>query len=191
MSDAWMRPSAIFADRLRETRKARDNMSQTELAQRMTDVGRPMSKAALLRIENRVRGLSLDEAIALAAVLYAVPTQLLTPPEGRFIALTEKMGADGEGLRNWLVYGDPVLAMPVPIDSDEARGVLRARLERDLTRHALSLADAVRGEDKAGIRAAGEAIVEAVGAYQEALATGRGPRGGLERHTSEDAGEAS
>jgi transcriptional regulator with XRE-family HTH domain len=78
-ADKKRRPSEVFAVRLRETRKAR-NLSQTELARRMTNAGRPMSKEALLRIENGTRGLSLDEAIALIAVLFAVPPHLLTPP---------------------------------------------------------------------------------------------------------------
>src|SRR5688500_4231713 len=104
MRDDWKRPSEIFAARLRETRKARD-LTQTELAQLMTDAGLPLSKPALLRIENGERGLSLDEAIALSAVLYAVPAHLLTPPDDGIVALTDKLGVDGEGLRAWLLHG--------------------------------------------------------------------------------------
>jgi transcriptional regulator with XRE-family HTH domain len=190
--DEGMRPGEVFATRLRETRKAR-SLSQAELAQQMTEQGRPLRKEALLRIEKEKpsRVVSLDEAIALGWLLQAVPAQLLTPPEGAYLALTDKVGVDGEGLRNWLVYGDPLLAMPVPIDSDQARAVMGARLQRDLTSHAFALVDAVRGKDKAGITAAGEAIVEVVAAYQVALETGRGAPGGLERHTSDDAEEAS
>ena len=83
-----LRPSEIFARRLREVRTARGE-SQETLAQTMTERGAcPLSKAALLRIEKGKgfdeggRGLSLDEAIALAAVLNAAPAHLLTPPEG-------------------------------------------------------------------------------------------------------------
>jgi hypothetical protein len=33
-------------------------------------------------------------------------------------------------MRNWLTYGDPVLAMPAVVDSDEARAVVRTHFER-------------------------------------------------------------
>jgi transcriptional regulator with XRE-family HTH domain len=163
------RPSEVFATRLRETRRARD-LSQAELARRMTEVGRPMSKAALLRIENGERGLSLDEAIALTRILHAVPAQILTAPDGTLTALTGHESVDGGGMRNWLMYGEPVLAFSIAIDLEgtEPRAVLRGRLESDITHHALALADAARANDKAGITAAGEAIVRAVHTYQEA-----------------------
>jgi hypothetical protein len=161
----------VFAQRLQETRVAREKMSQAELAQRATDVGRPLDRAAVLRIESGQRGLALDEAVALATILRAAPAHLLTPPEGELVALTDKEAVDGEALRNWLMYGAPFLGMAaaVAVDRDQEQLALRAQLERDLTQYALALTDAVRGEDKAGIRLAGEAIVLAVGDYQEAI----------------------
>jgi transcriptional regulator with XRE-family HTH domain len=163
-----MKPSEVFAARLRDTREAR-RLSQTELARRATDQGRELDRAAVLRIESGKRGLALDEAVALAWILQAVPAQMLTAPESSVVGLTDNVGVDGEGIRNWLVYGDPLLAMPAVVDTDEARAVVRAHFERDVTRHALALADAVRGEDKAGVTAAGEAILSAARAYLDAL----------------------
>src|SRR5688500_17476466 len=84
-----LKPSEVFASRLRELRISR-GMSQAELAKRMTAVGRPISKVGLLRIESGARGISLDEAIALIAELHAVPPHLLTPPEGEYVWLTDK-----------------------------------------------------------------------------------------------------
>jgi transcriptional regulator with XRE-family HTH domain len=171
MPDEKMGPTKVFAARLKETRTARGGMTQAELAQRMTDEGRPISRGALLRLENGERGLSLDEALALATLLYAAPAHLLSPPDGQMVWLTNNRGVDGEALRNWLMYGAPFIGMAaaVAVDSDQEQLALRAQLERELSRYALALTDAVRGEDKAGIRAAGEAIVRAVRDYQEAI----------------------
>lgn len=168
-----LRPSEVFAKRLKAMRKLR-GLTQTELAEQMTAAGRELDRAAILRIEKGTssqvggRGLSLDEALALMWVLPAVPAQMLTPPEGDWLAVTEAApGVDGEGLRNWFAFGDPLLAMPAAVDSDETRAVLRERLERVVLAHALALADASRSNDTAGIKAAGAAIVDAVRDYDE------------------------
>jgi transcriptional regulator with XRE-family HTH domain len=159
VADKKRRPSEVFAKRLRETRKAR-GMSQTELAQRMTDWGRPMSREALLRIENGSRGVSLDEALALAATLFAVPPHLLTPLGDEYVWLTDKMGVDGEGMRAWLRYGDAFIA-----DSGDLPDELVAdRLQEAIAVHAQALVDATRGNDEAGkreaLRAIGQAVLE-------------------------------
>src|SRR5204862_3134220 len=44
MSDEQMGPTKVFAARLRQTRASRGGMTQAELAQRMTDEGRPISR---------------------------------------------------------------------------------------------------------------------------------------------------
>lgn len=153
MTEAWKRPSEVFAARLRETRKAR-GLKQSDVAQRMTEHGRPMNKAAVLRIERGERGLGLDEAIALAATLSAVPAQLLTPREGERVGLTDKLGVDGLGMRGWLRFGDSAFA---------TAGDLEPERVADLTMqavfgHARALVDAHRAEDKAGIQEAFRAL---------------------------------
>ncbi len=72
--------SRVFAIELRAARKAR-GLSQTDLAQMVTDAGTPISRMALLRIENGQRNSSLDEAHALTAVInaYPPPTKLNDP----------------------------------------------------------------------------------------------------------------
>lgn len=157
MTSEKRRPSQVFATRLRETRKARA-MSQTDLAQRMTDGGRPMSREALVRIENGTRGVSLDEALALAAALFAVPPHLLTPPGDEFVWLTDKMGVDGEGMRAWLRYGDAFIAhsgeLPDELVADRALATVAV--------HAHALVDAIRGDDKAGKLEAFRALEQTV-----------------------------
>jgi transcriptional regulator with XRE-family HTH domain len=151
-------PSEVFASRLREIRKARD-LSQTELARRMTEEGRPMNKAALLRIENGQRGLSLDEALALAELLKVAPAHLLSPPDDAMVWLTDNRGVDGAGMRNWLLFGDPLLLNP-----PGRRFVLRAELVGAIEVYAQAIIDAKNGRDEEGrkhaIRALEAAIME-------------------------------
>src|SRR5215212_2986864 len=131
-------PSEAFALRLRETRRARE-LSQTELARRMTAAGHPMTKAGLLRLENGDRRLTLDEAFALAQVLEAVPAHLLSPPEDRevYVFTTDTSGYDGEALRSWLRFGHPWEEAWI-----EREGARNHRIEGEITRHSLALVDA-------------------------------------------------
>ncbi len=101
------KPSEVFALRLRETREAR-NITQTELARRMSDAGYPMKKKAILEIEKGQRKITLDEALALAWVLPAAPMNLLAPP-GDYVFPVESMGLDTHGFNNWINWGDPWL----------------------------------------------------------------------------------
>ncbi len=169
------RPSDVFASRLRETRLAR-GLSQTELANRMTEAGRPLSKAALLRIETGQRGLSLDEALALAQLLQIAPAHLLSPPDGARVMLTEKAGVDGAGMRNWLLFGDPLLLTP-----EGRRSKSRTRMALTVEAFALAITDAKRGGDRAGADAARAALEAAVLANRDEVwkidHEGRGNRG--------------
>jgi transcriptional regulator with XRE-family HTH domain len=166
-TEEGMRPSAVFAQRLRETRGARD-LSQSELVTRMGEIGRPLGKASLVRVEKGTREPTLDEAIGLAAALWAAPANLLSPPAEGMLALTANMAIDSDGLRNWLLTGFPLRRWP---DSprEEDRPAFRRWLEEVVVAHAGALADAARVNDKAGITAAAEAIIAAVRQYQEAL----------------------
>jgi len=131
------KPSELFAARLKETRKAR-GLSQTELARRMTEGGRPMSKPALLRIEKGERKVSLDEALAFASVLWAVPANLLSPAGDDLVMLTDRTGMDGGALRSWLIHGNPFTGAP-----DEGEGT-------DLARAALLIAQALVDANRVG-----------------------------------------
>jgi len=159
--DERLLPSEVFRERLRELRQAR-GLSQAELARRMRVDGRPMTKVAVLRIEKGERGISLDEAIAFVAVLFAVPPQLFAPPEGKLIALTSNMAVDAAGMRGWLRYGDSFIA---------SEGDLPPERELDLylrsaTIRAQALVDAERQGDKAGIQDAFLGLRNIVNAYR-------------------------
>ena len=157
------RPSEVFRARLRETRKARGNMSQAELGRRMREAGYPLDRAAVLRIEKGERGISLDEALAFASVLYAVPAQMLTPPEGEDVWLTKDFGVNGEGMRAWLRFGDSFIADSGDIPNE----LFEARAQQAITIFANGLVDANRNGDKAGIKEAFRAIERTVLAERE------------------------
>jgi hypothetical protein len=127
----------------------------------MTAGGRPLNKAALLRIESGERGLQLDEALALALLLNAAPHHMLSPAGEEMVSIIDSEGFDSGAMRNWLRYGNRFGMLP------EAERH-RADLIDQLVAHAQALVDAHRGNDIAGRREAAEAIVRAVERYQEA-----------------------
>jgi transcriptional regulator with XRE-family HTH domain len=164
MAEEEQRVSDVFLMRLREMRRAR-GWSQAELAAVMTEAGRPMGRAALLRIENGERGLSLDEALSFAAVLHVAPAHLLSPRGDGIVWLTSKLGVDGEGMRAWLLHGDEFIATA----SDYHRGEHAKALERVVLAHAKALMDAQNGDDKAGMKTELVALGSAAANYRAAL----------------------
>jgi transcriptional regulator with XRE-family HTH domain len=177
MSNQEKHPSEVFRSRLRETRNAR-GVSQGELARRMRDAGYPMDKSAVLRIEKGERGISLDEALAFAAILFASPAHLLSPPGDEIVWLTSNRGFDGEGMRAWLLHGDEWIATA----SDYQRSGHAEMLERVVLAHAKALIDAQRGDDQAGMRAELAALGNAAASYRLAL-----EKRGFELEDEEDA----
>jgi transcriptional regulator with XRE-family HTH domain len=142
-----LRPSEVFAQRLREIRDAR-RLTQAELAEKMTRAGRPMNKLAVLRVERGERKVSLDEALAFAYVLGAVPAHLLSPPDDEHVAVTDQFEMDGEGMRGWLRFGLDLIADAGDLGPERVEE-LRLRGIAVLARAYL---DAVAGNDKAGRR---------------------------------------
>jgi transcriptional regulator with XRE-family HTH domain len=164
MAETTKPPSKVFTDRLREVRDDR-GYSQAGLARRMTEAGRKLGKLAYMRIENDDRGLSLDEALALAFILRVAPAHLLTPPEGELVALVDGANVNGEAMRNFLRSGVPFAS---------TREQLSAQLEQRVLIQAQALIDADRGNDKAGRNDALRALVEAALAHRDALEADNG-----------------
>lgn len=148
------RPSAIFAERLRATRKAR-GISLDQLSRAMSDAGRSVSKASLVRLELAEREPRLDEALALARVLGTAPALLLSPSDDERVSVTSDTTLDGTQLREWfrhgmareiLVLGDKspgkrmVESMTLAIAADAARNLTDAQSARDTA----GAADALR-----------------------------------------------
>jgi transcriptional regulator with XRE-family HTH domain len=127
LHDQQPAPSKVFGRRLREWRAER-GLSQTQLAAAVTEAGQPLSKAALLRIENGTRELKLDEAIVLAQVLRVPFADLLEPPRDRLVALTNSVAVDGDGMRRWLVTGEPIRVWPEKIETPQDHQLVAAYL---------------------------------------------------------------
>ena len=162
-------------------------MSQAELAARMTEWGRPLSRPALQQLETGKRRVSLDEAFALAMCLWAAPANLLSPPANTVLALTDKMGVGGD-LRTWFNTGDPLGAWPETPTEDD-RAALDEILGETLSRLAVPLVDALRARDEDGSKALYAAIKQAVDRHRAALraietsADVEGPPGRIARRT--------
>ena len=159
------RPSQVFAAKLRDIRKNRgDGFTQEELARKMTDAGHPMSTLTLARIEKGERVPTLDETLALAQLLYVAPAYLLSPSGGN-VWLTDKIGVDGAGMRNFLLLGDPLLLTP-----PGRRTALRFELANAIEKIAQAIVDARRGNDEAGVLAGTKALKDVIDGHREQLA---------------------
>ena len=74
-----MRPGQILAGQLRAVRERR-RWNQQQLADRLAELGEPMDRSTIAKIENGSRQVSLDEALRLAAALEVSPVHLFTDP---------------------------------------------------------------------------------------------------------------
>lgn len=99
MTDQPAAPGQVLASQVRAWRERR-SLSAQALADRVTDLGGTLSRAAISRIENNDRGVSLDEWLQLAHAL-AVPPPLLFCDlgSGRDVAI-----ASGAVMHPWLVW---------------------------------------------------------------------------------------
>jgi transcriptional regulator with XRE-family HTH domain len=158
MDDEKQRPSNVFAARLAELRRER-GLSLEALAELMRDRGGfpTMSKSAVQRVETGERGLSLDEALGFAAVLWAVPSQMLSPPDDETVWVSDQFGVDGGGeMRQWLRFGASFIAEAGDLPDEQVEDLkLRA-----IARHARALLDAIQFKDKAGQKEAAQAIAD-------------------------------
>ena len=95
-------PSQVFRQRLRQVRQAR-NWTQPELAAKLSDQGAEITAFTINRLENSNRGVSLDEAVAIAAVLGPSLLHIIVPLDDRErIDLTPQMPVRPVDARAWL-----------------------------------------------------------------------------------------
>jgi len=74
-------PSEVFAQQLRATRD-RKGWSQQRLADRLRELGEPIDRSVIAKIEGGNRPVSVDEAFAFAAALGVPAAALLVPRDG-------------------------------------------------------------------------------------------------------------
>jgi transcriptional regulator with XRE-family HTH domain len=76
------RPSEVVAGQVRRWRRER-GLSAADLAARISDLGGRMSRVTITKIEGRRHGVSLDDALILAAALRVPPAVLMFDLENR------------------------------------------------------------------------------------------------------------
>jgi transcriptional regulator with XRE-family HTH domain len=83
--------SELFGEQLRAVRGRKD-WSQEQLADEMSNAGLRMDRTTITKIENGARNVSIDEALAFAAVLGVSPAALLAPRDTTMLDLTPTRG---------------------------------------------------------------------------------------------------
>lgn len=150
-----------FMAAVKATRKWR-GWSQADLAERLHELGVPLGRGAVAKIESGVRALRWHEALALAAALGSDPTYLAgggsEQPE---IEVTPELILPSSVLRQWLIGNrritieDRVLDMP--ISDDEWIGRQKQYIAM-VYRYAQDVVNAVGAGDDDALRNAIEAL---------------------------------
>lgn len=94
-------PSEVFRARLREVRRLR-GWTQADLASALTRAGVDLGESAVVRMERGIRGVSLDEAIAIATVLGVSPLHMMVPLDDNGAQLTPRLAVSTVDARAWL-----------------------------------------------------------------------------------------
>jgi transcriptional regulator with XRE-family HTH domain len=95
-------PAAIFAKQMAESRR-RQGLTQAQLAEKVTSRGVPMARESVAKTETGVRGLTLNDAIAIAVALGVPLTTLMLPRESQAtVALTPNFITSAQTARSWL-----------------------------------------------------------------------------------------
>jgi transcriptional regulator with XRE-family HTH domain len=102
MAGQTRRASRVLGAQMREVRERR-RWSLRELAERLAEVGHPMHHVTVAKIETGVRGVALDEVLALAYALDVSPLHLITPlDDAEAVAVTDTVSAGAVEVRRWL-----------------------------------------------------------------------------------------
>jgi transcriptional regulator with XRE-family HTH domain len=153
-------PTEVFRARLREVRRLK-NWTQADLAAALAGTGLDLGEPAVTRMERGSRGVSLDEAIAISAVLGVSLLHMVVPLEdGTDSRLTPRMSAAVTDARAWargqrplreederLFYAQtpeseadwfPTAPGPWRFKNQQDFAATRAKWEREIMRSALS-----------------------------------------------------
>jgi transcriptional regulator with XRE-family HTH domain len=105
------RASEILAAQLPVWRERRNGLSAQQLADRIADLGGKLGRVAISEIENGRRGVSLDEALLLAAALNVPPPILFFPlGTGEHVAITPTSVIHPDFASRWLAGVQPLAA---------------------------------------------------------------------------------
>jgi transcriptional regulator with XRE-family HTH domain len=102
------RPSQIAAGRIRDLRRKRP-WTQQQLSDRLMELGLPMDRAAIAKVEAGQRGLPLDEAFAFALALDVAPVNLFLPLDlDEAVTVAPKVTATSREARHWVRGDSPI-----------------------------------------------------------------------------------
>jgi transcriptional regulator with XRE-family HTH domain len=164
---------------MRETRE-KQRLTQQALAERVADLGVPIDRATIARIETGTRGVSLDDALLLAAALNVAPVHLFTPMDDDApVAVAPKAEAPAHRVRDWVRgQGGPLLD-PEPGPTPEHHAAYFTEIPvsewaaydslgmRAVLRHIQFLARAAAAGDTDAVRAELAAIEDRSRHYRE------------------------
>lgn len=96
-------PEDAIARGIRDARRRR-GWTQQDLADRLAEVGYPLDRSTLAKLEatKKARGISVNDAIAIAAALGIAPVHLFTGLGEDEIAIGEKLTAEAWRVRSWM-----------------------------------------------------------------------------------------
>jgi transcriptional regulator with XRE-family HTH domain len=95
--------------------RARRQLSQQAVVEKLAELGVPMLKTTLSKIENAGRGVDVDELVALALALDVTPNRLLLPDraDGEEIDLAPNETSTSSEAWTWATYRRPLDATAV------------------------------------------------------------------------------
>ncbi len=152
-------PTDVFRARLREVRRLK-RWTQADLAAALAGTGLDIGEPAITRMERGSRGVSLDEAIAISAVLGVSPLHMFVPLDDDGSQLTPQMSVPATDARAWARGQRPLREEDEPLfyaqtpeseadwlplvpgawrfKNQEDFAATRAKWEREIMRSALS-----------------------------------------------------
>ena len=170
-----MRPSNVFAARLKEVRTGK-GWTQQQLADQLGELGRTLDRAAIARIEAGDRQVSIDELIEISAALGTTPVHMIVPISGdQPLHVAPRLSVSPREARQWIRGQGPLREEDVrtyytEVSLDELQD--RARRERSLFMSlAQSVVDAVAGSVDDLDSAARDAIADRIDLLNRKLDT--------------------
>ncbi len=121
----------VFRRRLRETRRALD-LTQVDLAARVTAQGGVMTQTTITRLERGSRAVTVDELFSLAAALDVSPLALLLPLDSDVSLRLDRHVVTPRQLVDWVVGREPLRGWGDDPESVYAYERLLPRVLREL-----------------------------------------------------------
>ena len=123
-------PSQVFVAELGPARR-RKGLSQQELADRLEDIGAPIDRSTIGKIEADKRKVSLDELFSFALALGVSPLALVVPRSMEKMSVSPGVAADTQQVVHWVRNLYPLWPSYVdPSEADE-RFFEEARTDRE------------------------------------------------------------